>query len=57
LPDKPKKDTPSTPEQKQIAQLKRELEDAKLQAEGYKRMIEIAESELKITIRKKPSTK
>jgi transposase-like protein len=57
LPDKPKKDTPSTPEQKQIAQLKRELEDAKLQAEGYKRMIEIAESELKITIRKKPNTK
>ncbi|MGN6266581.1 MAG: hypothetical protein ACTHM5_12945 [Ginsengibacter sp.] len=46
-----------TPEQQQIELLKKELEDAKLQAEGYRRMIEIAESELKIPIRKKPNTK
>jgi transposase-like protein len=53
----PKKAKPSTPEQQQIALLKKELEDAKLLAEGYRRMIEIAESELKISIRKKPSAK
>ena len=46
-----------TEEQQQIAQLKKELEDAKLLAEGYRRMIEIAESELNIPIRKKPNTK
>jgi transposase-like protein len=57
LPDKAKKNAPSTPEQQQIAQLKRELEDAKLLAEGYRRMIEIAETELRIPIRKKPNTK
>ena len=57
LPDKRKKKQSLTPEQQQIEFLKRELEDAKLQAEGYRRMIEIAESELKIPIRKKPNTK
>jgi transposase len=46
-----------TEEQKQIALLKKELEDAKLLAEGYRRIIEIAEQELKIPIRKKPNTK
>jgi transposase-like protein len=43
--------------QSEIERLKRELEDAKLQAQGYKRMIEIAEEELKIPIRKKYNTK
>lgn len=57
LLNKPKNKTPQTPEQQQIEFLKKELEDAKLQAEGYRRMIEIAESELKIPIRKKPNTK
>jgi transposase-like protein len=57
LPDKPKKNRPLTPDQQQIELLKRELEDAKLQAEGYRRMIEIAETELKIPIRKKLNTK
>ena len=57
LPDKHKKKQSLTPEQQQIQFLKKELEDAKLQAEGYRRMIEIAESELKIPIRKKPNTK
>ncbi len=55
---KPKKNKlPLTQEQQQIKLLAKELEDAKLLAEGYRRMIEIAESELKIPIRKKPNTK
>ena len=57
LPDKPKKIKPSTLEQHQITLLKKELEDAKILTEGYRRMIEIAEAELKISIRKKPNTR
>jgi transposase-like protein len=58
LPDKPKKNNPPlTNEQQQIEFLKKELEDSRLQAEGYRRMIEIAELELKIPIRKKRNTK
>lgn len=40
-----------------IQQLERSLEDAELKAEGYSRMIDIAERELKISIRKKYNTK
>ncbi len=40
-----------------VKELERSLEEARLQAEGYSRMIDIAERELKITIRKKSSTK
>ena len=40
-----------------IKQLERSLEDAELTAEGYSRMIDIAERELKISIRKKYNTK
>jgi len=57
LPDKRKKKQLLTQEQQQIELLKKELEDAKLLAEGYRRMIEIAETELKIPIRKKPNTR
>lgn len=57
LPDKSKKNRLLTPDQQHIELLKKELEDAKLQAEGYRRMIEIAETELKIPIRKKLNTK
>jgi hypothetical protein len=57
LPDKHKKKQQLTQEQQQIEFLKKELEDAKLLAEGYRRMIEVAECELKIPIRKKPNTK
>lgn len=57
LPKNQKKLPPSTAEQQQIVFLKKELEDAKLLAEGYRRMIEIAETELKIPIRKKLNTK
>jgi transposase-like protein len=52
------KETDKTkPELSEIAALKKQLEDAKLLAEGYRRMIEIAEQELKIPIKKKPNTK
>ncbi len=39
----------------EIDRLKKELAEANLQAEAYQKMIEIAESELKIDIRKKRS--
>lgn len=57
LPDNQKKLTTSSAEQQQIAILKKELEDAKLLAEGYRRRREIAETELKIAFRKKPNSK
>lgn len=40
-----------------IKQLEFKLEDEKLRSEAYKKMIEIAEKELKISIRKKSNTK
>ena len=40
-----------------ISKLKRQLEDAQLQAEMYRRIIEKAEQELKIKIRKNINTK
>lgn len=40
-----------------IEQLERELEDERLRSEMYLRMIEIAETEYKLPIRKKPGTK
>jgi len=42
---------------KRVRELERALEDAQLRAEGYSRMIDIAERELKISIRKKSNTK
>jgi transposase len=42
---------------KRVRELERALEDAQLRAEGYSRMIAIAERELKISIRKKSNTK
>jgi transposase len=41
----------------EVKRLKRELEDAKLKAEAYLRVIEIAEKELNLSIRKKSNTK
>jgi len=41
----------------EIKRLKKELEDAKLKAEAYLRIIEIAEKELNLPIRKKSNTK
>jgi hypothetical protein len=44
-------------ENETVEKLKKELEDAKLLAETYRRIIEKAEEELKISIRKKSNTK
>lgn len=43
--------------QQRIKELEKQLESALLKAEGYQLMIEIAEKELKVPIRKKPDTK
>jgi len=55
------KQKPNTTEsaelQKRILELERQLEDEKLRSEAYARMIEKAEKELKISIRKKTGTK
>jgi transposase len=42
---------------KRIKELERQLEDEKLRSEGYNMMIDLAEEQLKISIRKKPNTK
>lgn len=57
LTKKTNKEKGLSEEQKQIKLLQKELEDARLLAEGYRRIIDIAEQELKIPIRKKPNTK
>lgn len=51
------KDKESYHDDNSSKELKKQLEDALLLAESYKRMIEIAEQELKINIRKKSNTK
>ena len=43
--------------QEQIRQLKKQLEDEQLRSEMYLRMIEIAETQYHIPVRKKPDTK
>jgi transposase-like protein len=43
--------------QKEINALRRKLEDEKLRSEAYLRIIQKAEEELKISIKKKPATK
>lgn len=43
--------------QESLSQLKRELQEARLLAEAYRKMIEIAEQEFKIKIVKKSNTK
>ena len=48
---------PDVNENAAIKKLKQELEEARLLAQGYQRMIDIAERELKIHIRKKSNTK
>ena len=42
---------------KKIKELEQQLEDEKLRSEAYARIIEKAEKELKIPIRKKPNTR
>jgi len=43
--------------EERIRELERQLEDEKLRSEAYQRIIEKAEKELKVPIRKKPNTK
>lgn len=43
--------------QAKIKELERQLQDAKLKEEGYRMMIEVAEKQFKIPIRKKSDTK
>lgn len=43
--------------ERRIKELENQLLDSQLKEEAYRRMIEIAEKELKIPIRKKPNTK
>jgi transposase len=42
---------------KRIKKLERQLEDEQIRSLGYSKMIDIAEDQLKISIRKKPDTK
>ena len=57
----PKRSNPSTDKiselQQKVRELERQLEDEKLRTEAYIRVIEKAEQELKIPIRKKPNTR
>ncbi|WP_421873399.1 hypothetical protein [Marinoscillum sp.] len=55
--DKPENDKDPVELQKKIKELKKQLEVAQLKVEGYELMIDIAEKELKIPIRKKSDTK
>jgi hypothetical protein len=58
LPMPNSKPQPSVEElQKKIKQLEQQLLDSQLKEEAYRRMIDIAEKELKVSIRKKPNTK
>ena len=51
------KPQPSVEElQRKIKQLEQQLLDSQLKEEAYKRMIDIAEKELKVSIRKKPNS-
>jgi len=42
---------------KRIKELERQLEDEQIRSLGYSKMIDIAEKQLKVSIRKKPGTK
>lgn len=42
---------------KRIKELERQLEDEQIRSLGYSKMIDIAEEQLKVSIRKKPATK
>jgi len=42
---------------KRIKELERQLEDEQIRSFGYSKMIDIAEEQLKVPIRKKPDTK
>ena len=50
-------DTDSAKLEKKVQELEHQLEDEKLRSEAYERIIEKAEKEFKIPIRKKPATR
>ncbi|WP_166637914.1 hypothetical protein [Sphingobacterium paludis] len=52
-----KSDSEAGEDEMEIARLKRELEESKIREEYYLTMIEKAEKELRIDIRKKSNTK
>ena len=54
---KKKEEQPNSDLLKRIKELERQLQDEKLRSEAYARIIDKAEKELKIPIRKKPNTK
>lgn len=43
--------------ERRIKELESQLQDSQLKEEAYRRMIDVAEKDLKISIRKKPNTK
>ena len=55
--NKKNSDTGSAKIQKKIFELEHQLEDEKLRSEAYARIIEKAEKEFKIPIKKKPGTR
>jgi len=61
LPLPPKKENKIVPVtsdlQQRIKELERQLEDEQLSSEAYRRIIDIAEKDYNIPIRKKPNTK
>ena len=61
LPSMPKKPSPRGTAEKElqdrIKELERRLEDEQLRSEAFSRVIDIAEKEFNIPIRKKPNTK
>jgi len=57
-PKKENKTVPVTSDlQQRIKELERQLEDEQLRSEAYRRIIDIAEKDYNIPIRKKPNTK
>jgi transposase-like protein len=57
-PKKESKAAPATTDlQQRIKELERQLEDEQLRSEAYRRIIDIAEKDYNLPIRKKPNTK
>src|SRR5688572_8411669 len=56
MPKEKKKEESPEELKARIKELERQLEDSQIKEEAYRRMIDIAEKELKISIRKKSNT-
>lgn len=57
LPNMANRSEPPSSNKESVPQLKKELQEARLLAEAYRKMIEVAEHEFKIKIVKKSNTK